>query len=380
MKVSVCWGTNCIQFLADERCVDMPKFRENRISLLYAHSLDLIDEEEFVLLYDLNTSGNPDIPYWNYDKFDLDLITDDECKNEFRFFRKDMYLLHEILDIPEEITLYNGTYVDGIEALSILLKRFAYPCRYLDLVPRFARPIPQLCMVSNHLMNLIYSNWHHLLTNFQQPWLSPANLQQFADAIHQKGAPLDNCFGFVDGTVRPVSRPGRNQRVLYNGHKRFHSIKFQSIATPSGIVANLYGPVEGKRHDSGMLVESQVLNQLQQHAFGPAGNVLCMYGDPAYPLRPQLQGPFKGAHITQLQKAWDKSMSQVRISVEWIFGDIANYFKFLDFKKNLKVQLSAVGKMYIVCVLLQNARSCLYGSVTSDYFGLPPPTLKNYFL
>ena len=105
-----------------------------------------------------------------------------------------------------------------------------------------------------------------------------------------------------------------------------------------------------------------------------------MYGDPAYPLRPQLQGPFKGAHITQLQKAWNKSMSQVRISAEWIFGDIANYFKFLDFKKNLKVQLSAVGKMYIVCVLLQNARSCLYGSVTSDYFGLPPPTLRNYFL
>ena len=123
------------------------------------------------------------------------------------------YLLHEILDIPEEITLYNGTYVNRIEALSILLKRFAYPCRYLDLVPRFARPILQLCMVSNHLMNLIYSNWHHLLTNLQQPWLSPANLQQFADAIHQKGAPLDNCFGFVDGTVRPVSRPGRNQRV-----------------------------------------------------------------------------------------------------------------------------------------------------------------------
>ena len=133
-----------------------------------------------------------------------------------------MYLLHEILDIPEEITLYNGTYVDGIEVLSILLKRFAYPCRYLDLVPRFARPIPQLCIVSNHMMNLFYSNWHHLLTNFRQPWLSPANLQQFADAIHQKGAPLDNYFGFVDGTVRPVSCPGRNQRVPCNVHKRVH--------------------------------------------------------------------------------------------------------------------------------------------------------------
>ena len=31
-------------------------------------------------------------------------------------------------------------------------------------------------------------------------------------------------------------------------------------------------------------------------------------------------------------------MSEVRVSVEWIFGDIINYFKFLDYKKNLKVQ------------------------------------------
>jgi hypothetical protein len=65
---------------------------------------------------------------------------------------------------------------------------------------------------------------------------------------------------------------------------------------------------------------------------------LCIYGDPAYPLRPQLQGSFKGAVITEQQQQWNKSM---RIAVEWLFGDIVNYFKFLDpdFKKKLKVRL-----------------------------------------
>jgi hypothetical protein len=53
-------------------------------------------------------------------------------------------------------------------------------------------------------------------------------------------------------------------------------------------------------------------------------------------------------------------MSEVRVSVEWIFADIINYFKFLDFKKNLKIQLSAVGKMYITCSLFHNARAILY--------------------
>ena len=41
-------------------------------------------------------------------------------------------------------------------------------------------------------------------------------------------------------------------------------------------------------------------------------------------------------------------MSSVRQAVEWIFGDIVNFFKFQDFKKNLKIGLSPVGKMYIV--------------------------------
>ena len=59
--------------------------------------------------------------------------------------------------------------------------------------------------------------------------------------------------GFIDGTVRPISRPGINQRVLYNGHKRVHAIKCQSVATPDGLVAFLHGPFEGRRHNSGML-------------------------------------------------------------------------------------------------------------------------------
>ena len=73
-------------------------------------------------------------------------------------------------------------------------------------------------------------------------------------------------------------------------------------------------------------------------------------------------------------------MSEVRVSVEWVFGDIVNYFKFLDFKKNLKVHLSAVGKMYLACGLIQNAHTCLYGSTTSKYFHVDPPCLNEYFV
>ena len=358
----------------------MGKFRDNRIALLEAHMLNFIDDEEFILLYDINRSHNPDLPHWNYERFNLENLSDEECKCEFRYLKNYIYDLCEVLAVPEEIVCYNGLKVDGIDALSMLLKRFAYPCRYLDMIPRFERPVPQLSMICNKMLNMIYDNWGILLTSFNQDWLSPVNLQRYADSVHGSGAPLTNCWGFIDGTVRQVCKPGRNQRTLYNGHKKVHALKFQSVAAPNGLCANLYGPVEGRRHDSAMLARSGLYTLLEQHSRNQNGNILCIYGDPAYPLRPQLQCPFKGANVTQLQKQWNTAMSSARVSVEWVFNDIVNYFKFLDFRKNLKIGLSAVGKMYIVCVLLQNARSCLYGSITSKFFNIDPPTINEYFI
>ena len=76
---------------------------------------------------------------------------------------------------------------------------------------------------------------------------------------------------------------------------------------------------------------------------------------------------------------YNESVSAVQIAVEWLFGGITNSFKFLDYKKNLKIGLSSVGKMYVVSALLRNAITCLYGNETSDYFGIEPPTLEQYF-
>ena len=36
-------------------------------------------------------------------------------------------------------------------------------------------------------------------------------------------------------------------------------------------------------------------------------------------------------------------MSEVRVAVEMLFRNISNYFKFIDFKRQMKVNLSPVG-------------------------------------
>ena len=161
------------------------------------------------------------------------------------------------------------------------------------------------------------------------------------------------------------------KRALYNGHKRVHSIKFQSVVAPNGLLVNLYGPVEGRRHDSGILALSGLLRDLQTYSHSPNGQPLCIYGDPAYPLWVHLQQPFKGRILTPAQTAFNKSMSEVRVAVEWVFGDILNYFAFLDLKIPLKAGLSAVGKMYTVsalCILHFAFLKCIYMYLSLSFY------------
>ena len=127
-----------------------------------------------------------------------------------------------------------------------------------------------------------------------------------------------------------------------------------------------------------MLVDSGLLRDLEHYAHVD-GRSMCVYGDPAYPHRVHLQAPFRNHPLTAEMEAFNKSMSRVRVTVEWLFGDIVNYFRFLDFKKNLKIGLSSVGKLYVVAAILRNALTCMQPNNTSKFFELEPPTVEEYF-
>ena len=79
------------------------------------------------------------------------------------------------------------------------------------MTPMFGRNPTELCLIYNTIINLIYENHNHRLGNWSQPMLAPQQLQLYADAVHDNGAPLGSCFGFVDGTVYQKARPKNNQ-------------------------------------------------------------------------------------------------------------------------------------------------------------------------
>lgn len=238
--------TNSTVGSVDHFFVEMVSFHELQELFLFSHSQGILDDEELLLLYEEYSPKNPDFCYENFGGFSLDDKNDAECLAEFRFRKHDLPVLAEVLQIPDSFTCYQRTVSSGMEALCILLRRLSYPCRFSDIIPRFGRPVPGLSMVSNQVLDYIYDTHGHRITQWNHQVLSQPLLQLYSDTIAAKGSALDNCFGFVDGTVRPICRPAEHQRAVYNGHKRVHALKFQCVALPNGLIGHLYGPV-GKK-------------------------------------------------------------------------------------------------------------------------------------
>ena len=107
----------------------MASFRKARDELLVSFCKEIINEDEFLLLYDVNKSKNPEYPYWNYERFTLQDKSEAERRTDFRF-EKYIPLLVDVLGLPDEIKCKQGTICDSTEGLCIVLKRLAYPCWY----------------------------------------------------------------------------------------------------------------------------------------------------------------------------------------------------------------------------------------------------------
>ena len=101
----------------------------------------------------------------------------------------------------------------------------------------FGRSVAEHCMISNEVVDRIYNTHGHRVTQKNQAIMDPAFLSTYADAIHNRGAALDNCFSFIDGTVCPIFRHNCIQANC------FHALTFQSVTLPNRLIGQLYGPV-----------------------------------------------------------------------------------------------------------------------------------------
>ena len=92
-------------------------FKNAQNLLLINHNDGFIDDDEFVILYDLFALKNLDFPYDSYAQFHLEELEESESFAEFRFGKQDIWILKEVLQIPDMVTCSQRSVCDGLEGL-----------------------------------------------------------------------------------------------------------------------------------------------------------------------------------------------------------------------------------------------------------------------
>src|SRR5260370_10773793 len=120
----------------------------------------------------------------------------------------------------------------------------------------------------------------------------------------------------------------RSPGGLYSGYKKAHTIKFQAIVTPDGMISHLGGPFEGKLGDWSACLESGIVDRLRVVNEGVAeGTELLVYGDPAYTSSYGVMGPFitrPNRPLTAAERELNTALGKLRQSVEYGFGKVLN--------------------------------------------------------
>ena len=113
-----------------------------------------------------------------------------------------------------------------------------------------------LSRIINRMYEIIYLQLESLL-DWDHHRLTVDKLHEYVDAISENGGDwvqvAEGIFRFINGTVHKITCPTFNQEIFYSGWKQCHTIKFQGIVAPDGILMHVSGPYMAKHHDMWML-------------------------------------------------------------------------------------------------------------------------------
>lgn len=277
---------------------------------------------------------------------------------------------------------WRGRYAPCIEvALCIFLCRLSYPLRLHDIMSWFGKSRSFISSICGDIVKHLYHRFHAFL-KWDSQRLTGQKLKQYADSIRGRSG-ADSIWGFLDGTLKPISRPLDDQRLFYSGHKHHHGIKYIGVVTPDGLISCLSSPFVGRRGDWYAWGQSGIAERAEE-ALAQNNPVerLYLYGDPAFTGSSVTIGAYRrprDGNLTSVQQFFNTQMSRNRIAVEHGFGDVMKYWMKTDVAKNNQIGHSPVAAYYTAAVLLTNILNCLRGgNQVSIAFACLPPTLNEY--
>lgn len=110
---------------------------------------------------------NPDFPHEAYARFDLDEMAESDSLAEFRFKKRDILSIPEVLDIPETMRFDQRSICRGIEGLCMLLRRLKEFNTTVRLFTKYHISIQSVSNISNkYILNVLkYINVYSTLSD-----------------------------------------------------------------------------------------------------------------------------------------------------------------------------------------------------------------------
>ena len=81
--------------------------------IVIAYAEKLLTDEEILFLYEANKQVNLELPYYEYEEFNLEEnFSEAECKAKFRFERGDIEHFADVLQLPPTFECPQGSVCD----------------------------------------------------------------------------------------------------------------------------------------------------------------------------------------------------------------------------------------------------------------------------
>ena len=126
------------------------------------------------------------------------------------------------------------------------------------------------------------------------------------------------------------------------------------MVLPDVLVAQLFGPVEGRRHGTSLLKYSKLHEKM---------NTL---------------PPNRSQQNLLPPNRWNKDVRTVRISVKHGFKIITSLWAHLKYVTAQQIFTSLVATHFVVCTALANMHNCMYHNQVSQHFDVSPPSVEEY--
>ena len=335
----------------------------------------------------------------------INSFADEEILPYFRFKTKEQ--LHRLCTgfrFPKILRTEKREKFTGEEVLLVGLKRLSYPNRTYEKHWEydFGLTHHQVSKCFGLFLTFMMVNWAYLLLDHMEFW--KPYMKDCAEKIRVRLASMGchflpagtpggfRIFGFIDNTMNATCRPaggpardGKNaprndpliQRAWYNGWKKIHGMKWQTIDLPNGMNFHVYGPISVRRNDLTSARWSRINTKMQMLQVNDEYKY-CVYGDSAYLLVSYdfVQARHNNAANTPRQLLENKSLASCRETIEWDYGDIGRYWAFLEYKNVLKLRAMPVGQMCLIAMILRNAHVTMNGCNTAESFMCIPPSFE----